>query len=157
MGGAGRATRHDIAGTMCPATAQVKKPQRGRYGHSAQPVEGGEQVGTVDDKGPFEEFEGDVAMKGERPEVVRGSGNAFRDLGCESADAGQFKAILAAEIIRTLDPEVSPRSLPLRANPAENAPSPLAHVHFFQLSGSASRVSAVNSYRRIRAAPALSG
>ena len=46
-------------------------------------------------------------MKGERPEVVRGSGNAFRDLGCESADAGQFKAILAAEIIRTLDPDVA--------------------------------------------------
>jgi predicted XRE-type DNA-binding protein len=36
-------------------------------------------------------------------EVVRGSGNVFRDLGRENADAEQFKAILAAEIIKTLD------------------------------------------------------
>ena len=35
--------------------------------------------------------------------VVRGSGNVFRDLGCENADAEQFKAILAAEIIKALD------------------------------------------------------
>jgi predicted XRE-type DNA-binding protein len=39
----------------------------------------------------------------ESPEVVRGSGNVFRDLGHENADAQQFKSILAAEIIRTLD------------------------------------------------------
>ncbi|MGA2262729.1 MAG: helix-turn-helix transcriptional regulator [Acidobacteriota bacterium] len=38
-------------------------------------------------------------------EVVRGSGNVFRDLGHENADAEQFKAILAAEIIKTLDRE----------------------------------------------------
>ena len=38
-------------------------------------------------------------------EVVRGSGNVFRDLGHENADAEQFKAILAAEIIKTLDKE----------------------------------------------------
>ncbi len=36
-------------------------------------------------------------------EVVRGSGNVFRDLGHNNADAEQFKAILAAEIIKTLD------------------------------------------------------
>jgi predicted XRE-type DNA-binding protein len=34
---------------------------------------------------------------------VRGSGNVFRDLGHENADAEQFKAILAAEIIKALD------------------------------------------------------
>ena len=39
----------------------------------------------------------------EKLEVARGSGNVFRDLGQENADAEQFKAILAAEIIRTLD------------------------------------------------------
>jgi predicted XRE-type DNA-binding protein len=44
-------------------------------------------------------------MKGERLEVVRGSGNVFRDLGHESADVEQFKAILAAEIIKALDRE----------------------------------------------------
>ena len=37
--------------------------------------------------------------------VVRGSGNAFRDLGRIYADADQFKAILATEIIKTLDRE----------------------------------------------------
>lgn len=44
-------------------------------------------------------------MKGEKLEVVRGSGNIFRDLGHENADAEQFKAILAAEIIKVLDRE----------------------------------------------------
>ena len=42
-------------------------------------------------------------MKSEKLEVVRGSGNAFRDLGHKSADAEQFKAILAAEIIKALN------------------------------------------------------
>jgi predicted XRE-type DNA-binding protein len=44
-------------------------------------------------------------MKSEKLDVVRGSGNVFRDLGQENADAGQFKAILAAEIIKALDRE----------------------------------------------------
>jgi len=44
-------------------------------------------------------------MKAEKLEVVRGSGNAFRDLGHKSADVEQFKAILAAEIIKALDRE----------------------------------------------------
>jgi predicted XRE-type DNA-binding protein len=48
-------------------------------------------------------MEGDVGMKSERLEVVRGSGNVFRDLGHEDADVEQFKAILAAEIIKALD------------------------------------------------------
>ena len=39
-------------------------------------------------------------MKSEKLEVVRGSGNVFRDLGHKNADADQFKAILAAEIIK---------------------------------------------------------
>ncbi len=34
-----------------------------------------------------------------------GSGNVFRDLGHKNADADQFKAILAAEIIKALDRE----------------------------------------------------
>ena len=37
--------------------------------------------------------------------LVRGSGNIFRDLGAKNADAEQFKAILAAEIIKALDRE----------------------------------------------------
>jgi len=46
-----------------------------------------------------------LAMKTEKLEVVRGSGNVFRDLGHENADAEQFKAMLAAEIIKALDRE----------------------------------------------------
>jgi predicted XRE-type DNA-binding protein len=42
-------------------------------------------------------------MKWEKLEVVRGSRNVFRDLGYRNADAQQFKAILAAEIIKALD------------------------------------------------------
>jgi predicted XRE-type DNA-binding protein len=44
-------------------------------------------------------------MKNGRLAVVRGSGNVFRDLGRENADVEQFKAILAAEIIKALDRE----------------------------------------------------
>ncbi|WP_158820197.1 helix-turn-helix domain-containing protein [Granulicella sp. S156] len=42
-------------------------------------------------------------MKSEPMEVVRGSGNVFRDFGRELADVEQLKAILAAEIIKMLD------------------------------------------------------
>jgi len=52
-----------------------------------------------------EEGEGDVAMKGEKLDVVRGSGNVFRDLGRKNPDVEQLKAILAAEIIKALDHE----------------------------------------------------
>jgi len=44
-------------------------------------------------------------MKRKKPEVVLGSGNVFRDLGQSNADAEQLKAVLAAEITRTLDRE----------------------------------------------------
>ena len=42
-------------------------------------------------------------MKNAKLQVLRGSGNVFRDLGHTNADAEQFKAILAAEIIKALD------------------------------------------------------
>jgi predicted XRE-type DNA-binding protein len=45
-------------------------------------------------------------MKREKPiDVVRGSGNVFRDVGSKSPDADQLKAILATEIIKALDRE----------------------------------------------------
>jgi predicted XRE-type DNA-binding protein len=44
-------------------------------------------------------------MKSEKIEIVGGSGNVFRDLGNQNADVDQFKSILAAEIIKTLDRE----------------------------------------------------
>lgn len=42
-------------------------------------------------------------MKKNTLDVIRGSGNVYRDLGKENADIEQFKALLAAEIIKTLD------------------------------------------------------
>ena len=42
-------------------------------------------------------------MKNEPLEVIRGSGNVFRDFGHADADVEQFKALLAAEIIKALD------------------------------------------------------
>jgi hypothetical protein len=44
-------------------------------------------------------------MKLDRLEVVRGSGNVFRDVGHKDADAERLKAVLAAEIIKALDRE----------------------------------------------------
>jgi predicted XRE-type DNA-binding protein len=44
-----------------------------------------------------------MTMKKEKLEVVRGSGNIFRDFGDPDADVKQLKAILAAEIIKKLD------------------------------------------------------
>jgi predicted XRE-type DNA-binding protein len=42
-------------------------------------------------------------MKDEEIEIVRGSGNVFRDFGHFSPDVAQLKAILAAEIVKKLD------------------------------------------------------
>lgn len=42
-------------------------------------------------------------MKKEPLELIRGSGNIYRDLDVPDADVRQLKAILAAEIIKTLD------------------------------------------------------
>ena len=42
-------------------------------------------------------------MKNEPLEVMRGSGNVYRDLGHDDADVKQFKALLATEIIKALD------------------------------------------------------
>jgi predicted XRE-type DNA-binding protein len=44
-------------------------------------------------------------MKTDKLGLVRGTGNAFRDLGRANADVEQFKSVLAAEIIKTLDRE----------------------------------------------------
>ena len=42
-------------------------------------------------------------MKKEQFELIRGSGNIYWDLDIPDADVRQLKAILAAEIIKTLD------------------------------------------------------
>jgi predicted XRE-type DNA-binding protein len=71
-------------------------------------IDAGHQDAEARDRpgqGPAEEIEGDVAMKKEKLEVVRGSGNVFRDLKHKNADAEQFKATLAAEIIKAVDRE----------------------------------------------------
>jgi predicted XRE-type DNA-binding protein len=50
-------------------------------------------------------------MRSKPIDVVRGTGNVFRDLGHPNPDVQQMKAMLAAEIIRMLDRE----SLTVRA------------------------------------------
>ena len=42
-------------------------------------------------------------MKKEQLELIRGSGNIYRDFNVVDADVRQLKAILAAEIIKALD------------------------------------------------------
>jgi predicted XRE-type DNA-binding protein len=42
-------------------------------------------------------------MSEEAIEIVRGSGNVFRDLDLDNPELRQLKALLAAEIIKTLD------------------------------------------------------
>lgn len=42
-------------------------------------------------------------MKDDGMEIVRGSGNVYRDLGMAEPDLRQTKAILAAEIIKSVD------------------------------------------------------
>jgi predicted XRE-type DNA-binding protein len=42
-------------------------------------------------------------MKNESIEIVRGTGNVFRDFGDPNPDVAQLKAIFAAEIIKILD------------------------------------------------------
>jgi predicted XRE-type DNA-binding protein len=44
-------------------------------------------------------------MKPSKTRLVPGSGNVFRDFEAADADVRQFKAILAAEIIKVLDKE----------------------------------------------------
>jgi len=57
------------------------------------------------DPRPSHETEGDAAMKREKLDVVRGSGNVFRDLGHKSADAEQFKASWRRKSFKVLDRE----------------------------------------------------
>ena len=42
-------------------------------------------------------------MRSKNIDVVRGSGNVYRDLGQPDADVLQLKSLLAAEIIKSLD------------------------------------------------------
>ena len=44
-------------------------------------------------------------MKKHEPEIIRGSGNIYRDFNLPNADVRQLKAILAAAIIKRLDRE----------------------------------------------------
>jgi predicted XRE-type DNA-binding protein len=44
-------------------------------------------------------------MTDDNMEIVRGSGNVFRDFGYPDADVRQAKALLAAQVIKVLDSE----------------------------------------------------
>lgn len=59
-------------------------------------------------------------------ELVRGSGNVFRDFGCPDAELRQAKALLAAEIIKVLDgEELSTRQAEARTG--------IAHAEFSRI------------------------
>ena len=47
--------------------------------------------------------EGDARDQDAEARKIRGSGNVYLDLGQDDADVKQLKALLAAEIIKTLD------------------------------------------------------
>jgi predicted XRE-type DNA-binding protein len=54
-------------------------------------------------------------------EIVRGSGNVFRDFGYADADVRQAKALLAAQIIKVLDAEeLSTRQAAVRTGVAHS-------------------------------------
>jgi predicted XRE-type DNA-binding protein len=59
-------------------------------------------------------------------EIVRGSGNVFRDFGYADADVRQAKALLAAQIIKVLDAEA------LSTRQAE-AKTGIAHSEFVRI------------------------
>jgi len=72
----------------------------------SEEVQAGHQDAQTRDRrseGPLEEIEGGTPMKTDKLQLVRGSGNVFRDLGRENADVEQLKALLASEIIKVLD------------------------------------------------------
>ena len=50
-------------------------------------------------------IEGDIEMKAQEFDIIRGSGNVYRDFGDANADVKQLKAILAAAIIEALEKE----------------------------------------------------
>ncbi len=61
--------------------------------------------------------------------LVRGCGNVFRDLRRKNADVEQFKAILAAEIIKALDREHLTVRAALTTEPRKRRPTFLTHPH----------------------------
>jgi predicted XRE-type DNA-binding protein len=76
-------------------------------GHSRIPEEIEDWNQDTEDRGrPYsratQKIEGGAAVT-EKIEIVRGSGNAFRDFGDPNADLEQARAILAAKIIGVLD------------------------------------------------------
>ena len=65
-------------------------------------------------------------MTDDSMEIVRGSGNVFRDFGYPDADVRQAKALLAAQIIKVLDAEA------LTTRQAE-ARTGIAHSEFVRI------------------------
>jgi Helix-turn-helix domain len=55
------------------------------------------------DSEPNQAAEGDTVMIKHGREIIRGSGNIYRDFDLPDADVRQLKAILAAAVIKTLD------------------------------------------------------
>ena len=88
--------------------ADSAKPMKGYLGDSCFPEKiqnrhENPKTGNWPDSAKNQDFEGDIKMTTkEKIELVRGSGNVFRDFGNPNADVQQLKALLAAEIIGIL-------------------------------------------------------
>jgi hypothetical protein len=84
-------------------------------------------------------------MKAEPLEVIRGSGNVYRDLGQEDADAKQLKALLAAEIIKTLNQEgMTGRTAQARTGILQRLTSPVSVMRILDASRSDRLVGIIN-------------
>jgi len=75
------------------------EPQSG----AAAPSEASREVGQEADERKHHTTEGGSAMSKDDMELVRGSGNVFRDFGDPNAELEQARAWLAAKIIEVLD------------------------------------------------------
>jgi len=78
-------------------------------------------------------------MTDDSMEIVRGSGNVFRDFGYPDADVRQAKALLAAQIVKVLD-QLWPRQS-LSVFRQEGIERLLAFAPISQLHSKADRVS----------------
>jgi predicted XRE-type DNA-binding protein len=76
---------------------------RARISEEVDPRNPDAEARNRSDFGAGETVEGNAAMKNDPLKLIRGSGNVYLDLGQDGADVKQLKALLAAEIIKTLD------------------------------------------------------
>jgi len=99
--------RGNLSGCLCGADWRGSVG-RARISEEIDPRDQDAEARNRFDFGAGETVKGDAAMKNEPLKLIRGSGNVYLDLGQDDADVKQLKALLAAEIIKTLDRDKQP-------------------------------------------------